>query len=977
MLYNNHHIELLVNGTSVEFNSQDLSISFNRILADPTKITCTQAEYSFTFTLPCTPNNNKIFDYANNLSKVNKFRPRYNAELYADSTLIFSGSLTVTSIKDNAYNVNLVSVKNYSLSDLFGDTTMENIRPMQRDSNGNILRDSDGNILHKKWDIPFDGAPSINAINASGDTNVMFPLVCYGAFPKKTVSGSTTLPSTRPIYYGNYTSKFDFDNYNLWYYETFYPSHSLMQTLKYAFETKDYVVAGDAFQNPFLNDIYMSVNLADGQVPTYNLGNPKFGKAEINVRWICPQDSTTNSADTFGTTSTLKFPTMATARPLTTIGGSTDDKTLKFNCEQVRVYDMMQARDGGSATTTSNSYMYDNGDCIVVIPSDGFYKINLTVNAKLNQTEALTAAQWQRPNTSAVPSLVDATFNPNFRITTPLEIQLVRNWDEGSDGGIELIKGENGIIIMTGDPDHLTTPSMFGTHEEFTNVYPHEKIGSALIMSQPTASIEPYLGESIIDNETNMGFVPKSTDPMAYDPFVSNKFICGFSSWGNTTLGGTGAVIRNGHAWSHIGATEKAESFYNCSGYTNMLPTQQGASFDSNKNKNIYPGATYSFNETTNTMTGTIQCLVKLNRNDILRLIAVHRDYETSAGTKVSYSTSATCYMTIEAASPNDNVYLQTRMEQGLYSYSSATEFDVNLNLANFFNKETKISDWVEAVQNAFNLEIIQNTNSVTINTKKRPQLMGNAVNLDDRINTSNIEVKKIDYPKSMAIAYKLNEEEWGAESSAIETYGGEAVMNRDDWQKYIDSGYTTIQLNDDSFVTNTEEKSLKFAYTWYDWFEYFSADTQTQGLQFKIPVISKYTYMIDGYDYEDSRKHDGYGLTQRFWFKPSLLDSTIQLPIKDMDEYVRPYITKNYKGNFNLSYKTNEVSILSEFFNIQAFLASNYIKASVYVTPSEYNMLSNGAMLHVDDDLYNIVQIENYNPTDGSCEITAMKSVI
>lgn len=978
MIYKEHYIELYVNGNSVEFESQkDVSIRFNSVLSDPTKITYNQAEYSFSFDLPCTPTNNKIFDYANNLSKLNKFRTRYDAELYADGTLIFNGSLTISSIKNNKYNVNLVSIKNYSLDEIFGETMMDKIRPMKRDSSGNIVRDDNGKPLHVKWDIPFDGAPTINAINFEGNPEVMFPLICYRAFAKKTVPSSVVLPQTRTIYYGDYTSKFDLDSTNQWYVDSFYPSHNLLQTLKYAFETKDYVVQGDVFQNQWLKDIYMSVNLADEQVPTYNLANPKFGRADLTVRWVCPQDVPSNgnndSGETYGTTCTLKFPTLPTARPLVVDGSNTDTENLKFNCEEVRVYDMMLADDGGTATTASNNYLYQSDEGTVVIPADGFYRINMQVEAKLLQTNNITAAQWRRVN-GGYPNFEDMTFSPNFRIATPLEIQLVRNWIRSDDEGIELIKGTNGIVIYT-DQEHLTNPSMLGTHENFSNCYPHEKIGNSLYLSQPTSSLEPILPESCIDKDSVMGIVPAG-DVLSFDPFVSDKFICGFTSWGNTVGGGTGAVIKNGHSWTHIGADRKNEAFYNCMGYMNLMNTT--GQLITSKNKNSYVGATYNFNQTTNTMTGTIQCMVRLNRNDVLRLVAVHRDYETTGATKVSYATSATCNITIEAASPKDATDIRTRMERGEYNYSTPSEFDLNLNLANFFNKETKISEWVQSVQDAFNLEIIQNYQTVTINTKKKPSLKPSAVNIDDRVNSSSIEAKQINYPKSMAVKYKIDEDEWGAEVSAIEKYGNESIMNTDDWKDWIDRGYTEIMLNDDSFVTTKSEKSLKFSYTWYDWFEWFENDSQSQGIQFKMPVISKYTYMIDGYDYVESRKHDGYALAQRFWMKPELVNDEIELKIKDMPEIVKVYTPKNNKDNFNLSYKSTEKSILSEFFNISSYLASNYIKVDVYLSPVEYNRLKNGAMVHVDSDLYEVIQIDGYDPSGyNATTLTLMKKVV
>ena len=71
MIYKSHYIELWVNGNLVELESQDsVNVRFNNVLSDPTKITSSQAEYSFEFELPCTPTNNKIFNYANDLAKL-------------------------------------------------------------------------------------------------------------------------------------------------------------------------------------------------------------------------------------------------------------------------------------------------------------------------------------------------------------------------------------------------------------------------------------------------------------------------------------------------------------------------------------------------------------------------------------------------------------------------------------------------------------------------------------------------------------------------------------------------------------------------------------------------------------------------------------------------------------------------------------------------------------------------------------------
>ena len=154
MIYNVNFVEILVNGKKLELENQEsLGIRMNAVITDPTKIASNQGEYSYEFELPATPYNNTIFDYANNLSKLNKFHQRYNAEVYADGSLIFTGSLTINSFKDKKYKVNLVSVKVYSLEDIFGDDTMDKI---------------------KGFTMPFDGVDTINARNAMLDTEVMF-----------------------------------------------------------------------------------------------------------------------------------------------------------------------------------------------------------------------------------------------------------------------------------------------------------------------------------------------------------------------------------------------------------------------------------------------------------------------------------------------------------------------------------------------------------------------------------------------------------------------------------------------------------------------------------------------------------------------------------------------------------------------------------------------------------------------------------
>ena len=78
-------IDIYVNKTRVDIYSQDaLNLRFNNTFADPTKLKTIQTEYSFSFTLPITPTNSKIFDFAHIPSKRSKFNKRYPTTVMVD-----------------------------------------------------------------------------------------------------------------------------------------------------------------------------------------------------------------------------------------------------------------------------------------------------------------------------------------------------------------------------------------------------------------------------------------------------------------------------------------------------------------------------------------------------------------------------------------------------------------------------------------------------------------------------------------------------------------------------------------------------------------------------------------------------------------------------------------------------------------------------------------------------------------------------
>ena len=433
MLYKEHLIEIYVNGEKLELeNQRSINLRLNNVLFNPVRISSSQADYSFSFKIPSTPKNDRILNYANNLSRLDKFHAKFIAEVYADGHEIFHGSLSVKSYRDKEYNCNLVQIKMKNIDDIFGDAVMTDI----------------------PWYIPFDGANTINEMNGDSASTVTFPLVSYGVFQKDPVSSDEV---------GNeYTSKFVMDKYNKWWVESFYPSLNMLETVKKAFEWKGYNVQGSAFNDSTLSEIFMSPHLASEQSPTYNVGRARFGKLLLTA-------TTTTQGD--GYEQDLTYPYFYVDRYITDYAGTQsvpEEAEKRWNWESVRLYNILES----GATSVSDSYMYDPNEHLIVIPADGFYRIDLRVTSTLNSVSNLTVKQYLFKNSVLIGQFGehDVDITPSLMESTPIEIQLVRNYEDN----IELIKGKNNKEYRIGDPTITVTREGINNVFEWVTCFPHE-----------------------------------------------------------------------------------------------------------------------------------------------------------------------------------------------------------------------------------------------------------------------------------------------------------------------------------------------------------------------------------------------------------------------------------------------------------------------------------------------------------------------
>jgi len=1008
MISDVHYIELWINKQLIELESQEsLNLRINNVLFNPTKTTTTQAEYSYSFNIPSTPNNDRILEYANNLSKMNKFRARYPAEVYADGHLIFDGSLTIQkySAKDKMYSCNLVNIKINTLEEIFGDMVMTDL----------------------KWEVPFDGAPTINSVNWDAYSNYFFPLVSYGVFQKNYV--------TKDEVGATYTPKHTLDKYNKWWIESFYPSLNVVETMRKAFQQKGYTVGGSAFSDPNINWIYASCNLANDQVPIYNLGNPKFGHLSLTTRWnnyrsVNSSNSnfggdrrTTSMNSTGGLAQDLKFPY---ERVRAAVNAENRDASEQYNFSSIIMWNLMDSTNNSAVTVTVNedSYMYEPNEHLIVIPADGWYRIHLTANATLSgQGTTFTAKQWTTTFNQGdafeerdVPSLTRDFLSGR----TPFEIQLIRNYDDN----VELIKGKRNVEYATGVSNELPQNETYtykgdsytgGTYTnklEWLSECPHQDPYGSKDPTKTTDMINSTISarndlliaygdgtelNSTSNNTTTSGngsgfggaitrgggnvgnfggsrngttggykyntygFMHTDGYVMPYDQGVSTAFICGFSTMSNGTM----AVMKDGYSWSKL-STVKNGVFADVKGLDLVTPSGDGTTtIATDYCKNTYKQSPTNFlNVNGNSLNGEINCCVYLNKDDILELVGVQRDYDGQR-----YAVTAQCAIDITAMSERSEEQLKSDENWG---YLSGTEFPTLLNLFNFTNKETKVSDWLNSISKAFNLEFVMDANHVDINTNQGiNKRITYAVDIDDRVSSDEAESEYISYPKEMSVQYKIDTEEWGFELTVPPEY-----INADDWDEHGDSGYTVIKLNDDTYETETQNTSTNFSYTWYDNFLYkevYENGTENEnwnGMNISIPVIAKAEYMAEGYGYDEAMKHDGYSMTQRFWYRDQVsqeyvwLSSQLANGHRESVELVYPV---NQWNGFNLSYKDTEKSIVTEYFNIHPMLSSNYVTVEVYLTPEEYKAIKGGALIHFDSDLYYVSEINGYDPQGGN----------
>lgn len=962
-----HSVDIYINNIKADiFSQDDLNLRFNNVFADPSKIQTIQTEYSFSFTLPVTPTNEKIFDFANILSKRNKFNKRFKTHINADGILIFDGELILSNISKEGYKCNLYINRLNTVDKIFGETKLNEIT---------------------NWEIDYDQDITINEYNQGNieynEKDVFFPLVSYGMFQK--------IPKEDSEFY---TSKFDIDKYARIYNENFYPSINLLKLVEKCFNTKGYEVDGDIFDDKILRKIYCSTKLANEQDPIYNYGKPSMGKSKINFTYknFIPEQ-TDSSGSRVVTEDKATFLSYDLEKPKFPYGKDSTTDQSYYNWTSNNVYDIWSANDSFLTLTPDLNYSGGRENKILwrenrfVAPCDGYYKIDLDLTLQLTGSSfpAYGYGVVNAPNnreTKRVKFTPTLSFDNFFT-----EVQLVKNSNDGMnckmitpDAIDTLVSG----VLVDGE---TFTPTVNRDKYNNYSAYPHQSEGTYTLSTDK--------------DKYTCGYIPQSGETLAFDTSVNKDFICGFCSSGPYLYN---SVIRNGKSWSST-CSDTAKSRYDGKNYYGIKLISGNTSIQNPDGTyrrgpgrvrtpelanpefgvNTLPNSTMDINKNGNTVTSHIQCIVFLKKNDYLQLKLIQRKFENADETDFDESdrNSANIYKSGGKFQDDANVSIQGSctfecfsmddigISSDYFDWDNESRFPKLLNISNFLSNDEKISDFINNFIKEFNLSYQQNGKDIILNKQFIDFKTKNAVDLTDRVSSDEVEMEQIEFPSEMSVQYTINEDERGFYISA-ERNATDAQIQSNDWKEYADRGYDIIKIMEDEWADESKVQTK----TSYCWYEDFNIKMDEQDSTISIPIIAKDEWMIDGYNDAEMMKQDGYGLNRRYWFPSDLTSSYVFLQNDD----TRPvYIIKcsNDYDNVDLSYKVldNKETLLTRYFNMFYDADTNYIIFECYLTTEEYLDIKNGSNIIIDDDVYIPIELKGYDVSGANkTEIKAIK---
>lgn len=341
------NIELYINNQLCDAGS-NFNVRLNRVLMKPGELNTKDAQYSYSVSLPPTPKNHTIFNYANIEETRDKFNREYNAELIINSVRVFVGKFRMSEVSRLSYKGNLYVPATLGIKGIFGDMKLSEA---------------------PAWPLPFtDFAASISDYNNKArqmPQPAIFPYTLYGLLPKV------------PADDGNYTDRDMWDGTVRVGMADFPPSINVLSLIRHLLTSQGYKIGGTAFDDERLAKLYMSYKNDPTYVQPWNYG--RQANMHIKGQWSNIYNRRRNDSS---------------VRLENGVFWSTPDGAELYACDlfdcQNSKIDIVDDPGGNIEQSEVNGYLRT----LVHIPVSGYYKIELTANTELLRSP-FTGFPWR------------------------------------------------------------------------------------------------------------------------------------------------------------------------------------------------------------------------------------------------------------------------------------------------------------------------------------------------------------------------------------------------------------------------------------------------------------------------------------------------------------------------------------------------------------------------------------------------------
>lgn len=878
------NIELYIANRLCDLGESDLSIRLRRQFINPAELNTKDAQKSYSISLPSTPNNDAIFSYKNVEETDGKFTIYPDARLYVNGILVMEGKFRLSEITHNSYKGNLGVPALLTAKDIFGERKMNN--------NGD-------------WSIDFLGEKSLTNCNTKpkdGEPKpCIFPLVLY-RIPPSGRNGTIT----------------GYEEYKL---EDFPPSVNCLKMLEHLFKSLDYNLAGSAFNDKRLKNLYVSYR------------NPNDFEMPYKVSQLGLSGSWTNCKS--------RRPELRAECKNYEAHGNIKNSFVVcnlFDSDLLNVEKPIRNPDNKSIT------IKDNNKVMFTVPRSGLYKITLNAKVSLlpgnqsnripvnNKGYIIIPTRHQYVNESGIPT--GAVYFRCF-YNTACELKLMRT-GEGED-----------LSLSSIDMD----ASFSRNNEASKGSYPQS--GKVLF-------IDPKQNKNLLCGFSWGRVVSDNENYQRSDSYyVINDYKN--DAWRNNQYCHPMA-IKHGQSWDdkEVNAADESQSVVYSPGYVNSSGNPVDKYVIDLKNSKTNTNLIFSSDRDEKPMTvpfegtGLVEQIVYLKEGERLHLVAAQdrAENEDWIWQKIDFDINLEYFskeegwitenMNGETNSSNPEALNMDWLEPGI-------QMDGQLNLSDFLPTEVKIDDWINNFCKAFNLELIhRGDKNFELNLKKNTLDKNTSIvlNLDKKASVVQAANSSLGLPRVYKLGFTNDTDEQGYAEGLKKDSKGSITEEQT-------GGGTFYTGNNDA--GEIEQKS-NFSYCWYKKISY-------NGETYDVPVITDSEVWDNRTNFSEAVNKRFYQKAQRFWYATG---KTINVLI-NKESADMAIVSNTYQGDrpLTLDYEDKPNSIMRQYFML---LDNNksYTTVECFLTPEEYDLLDR-CYVKFNGDLYLVAEADGYDPMGES----------